>query len=77
VKALPKVRCPFRLIYREMIINDNSYKGLESCLLDASAPRANPGGLRPCPRGTSRGHGSLLAKPPEHRSSRSDRPAPL
>nr|ABA96678.1 hypothetical protein LOC_Os12g09810 [Oryza sativa Japonica Group] len=29
VKGLPKVRCPFRPVYREMVINGNSYKVLK------------------------------------------------
>nr|CBX24439.1 hypothetical_protein [Oryza glaberrima] len=39
VKGLPKVRCPFRPVYREMIINGNSYKVLKV----ASWMRAHPG----------------------------------
>ena len=39
VKGLPKVRCPFRPVYREMIINGNSYKVLKV----AGWMRAHPG----------------------------------
>lgn len=39
VKVLPKVRCPFRPVYREMIINGNIYKVLKV----AGWMRAHPG----------------------------------
>lgn len=39
VKGLPKIKYPFRPIYREMLINDNSYKVIEV----AGWMRAYPG----------------------------------